>query len=101
MQSGVQTQVAKYKIDSSVSVEIAGHDAVPPPRAVLESLGRESDQRRTGIVKNGNRHPFAYDDEIETAVAVDVNPQRVRHLSDLRQVGRDLRRHVREPPGAV
>src|SRR6185295_18387331 len=101
MQPRVQAQVAKDKIDATISVDITRHDSIPPPRAVLQPLGRDTHELRTGVVEYGDRHPLAHDHEIETPVAIYVDPECVCDHPELHQVGRNGRRNVGEVAAAV
>src|SRR5262245_39142916 len=97
MQPGVQTQVAKCKIDATIAIEITRHNAGPPTRAMLESLRLDADELRGGVVEHRDRHPFTHDDEVEPAVPVDVDPLGIRDHPDLAQLRGDLVRDVDKP----
>ena len=77
--------------------EIAGHDAIPPPLALLEAgRGRAHQPPAARIVKHGDRHPLAHHDQIQPAVAVHVAPHGVRHHPDPLQLGCEPFGHIGE-----
>src|SRR5262245_66172560 len=90
MQPGVQTQVAKCKIDATIAIEITRHNTVPPTRAMLESFRIDADELRACVVEHRDGHPLTHDNEVEPAVAVDVDPLGIRDHPDLAQLRGDL-----------
>src|SRR5205814_1717375 len=86
LKPGVEAEVSHYEIHSAVPGEVASDDPVPPAIALLEPAHLELYQLAlTGVVEDGDGHPFAYDNEIGTTVAVDILPDRIRYHPQVRQ----------------
>src|SRR6267154_3233618 len=77
VQTRVEAEVAHHKVGTTIAVEIARDDAIPPARGMLESAHGHALQLRPRVAKDGDRHPFANYDEIQAAVMIDVCPERV------------------------
>src|ERR1051326_4031288 len=93
----VQPEIADDEIHSSVTVEIAGHEAIPPTVAFLEAPHIHALEFPASLVSiNDYRHPIANDYQVGTPISGDIYPRRVGDHSNLRQTGRRLRRHISE-----
>ena len=98
----VETQVADDEVDAPLASEVAGDDAIPPSLAVLQAGGLEAHQLPAArIVENGDRHPFAHDDQVRAAVAVHVLPHGVGHHADVLQFRSQPPGHVGEAAVSV
>ena len=87
----------------SVTVEIAGYQAVPPaPGGGHPERCRDVAQVRPVVLEELQRHPFAGGDEIEAPVSVPIDPYRVRdHAAGVHQIRRDLLRDIGEAATVV
>src|SRR6266700_3152070 len=65
VETRVEAEVAHHKVGTTVPVEIARDDAVPPSRGVLESAHGHALELRPRVPKDGDRHPLANDDEVQ------------------------------------
>src|SRR5947207_2322993 len=72
VEARVEAEVAHHEVGTTIPVEIARDDAIPPTRGVLETAYGHALELRPGVAKDGDRHPLADDDEIQSAVMIDV-----------------------------
>src|SRR6202030_4388191 len=82
---------ANDEIHAAVAGEVPSDDAVPPAVALLEAgRGLFDESAVASVMKDGDGHPFADDDEIRSAVAINILPDGVGDNSDVRESRRCL-----------
>jgi len=59
VQARIQAEVADDEVDATLPAEVPRDDAIPPPLAVLEARGLQTDQLPAArIMEDGDRHPL-------------------------------------------
>src|SRR5437867_2231570 len=94
----VQSQIARNHIGMAIVVEVPGGEAEPPAACRIETHG-SADVTKAGplVPEKLERHPFSGRDEIQSPVAVEINPERGSdHSSGLNELRRNLLGYIRE-----
>src|SRR2546423_1191365 len=102
LKSCIESEISHHEIDFAVARKIAGDDPIPPAVAVLETPRNEPGQlAMTCVVKDGDRHPLAYNDKVRSPIAVYILPHCIGHHAYMRQAGSRRFRYVGKVSVAV
>src|SRR5688572_4364692 len=99
----VQPEVAGDEVGATILVEIARRETVPPAVHRRQSgCSRNVSQTFAVVSIKPNGHPFAGGDEVEPAVPIEIDPDRVSdHPAGTCELGRDLFSHIGEAAAIV
>jgi len=82
---GVEADIAKHEIRTSVAVDVTRGNAAPPAvRSGQSHLSGAIDEVSVFLVEHAHGHPFADDDEIELSISVVIRPCGGRHHAQQR-----------------
>src|SRR3954466_8958652 len=76
----VPAPVGSHNIELPITVEISGGHPVPPPDKFSQTeVFRHLDEFSAVVMKNPNRPPFAGEDQIGTAIAIEIAKHGAAH----------------------
>ena len=103
-EAGVPAPIRGGNVHASVAIEVAGGHTIPPAGQLTQGLrtnrdrraGRERQRRIPGnqsavlVAENLQRPPFAGEDQVRIAVAIQITEHRATHQAHARQGSRVL-----------